>query len=58
MVVGNISEIVHGGCRGADALASRYSKQKNIKEIIFIANWKLFGKSAGPRRNELMAQYL
>ena len=52
-----ISEIVSGGCRGADALGERYAREKGILIKIFPANWAAFGPSAGPRRNAEMAEY-
>jgi YspA, cpYpsA-related SLOG family len=47
------SEILHGGCRGADQLASRYAEEHGLKQQIFEADWSQ-GRSAGPRRNQLM----
>lgn len=49
--IGNISMIVSGGAKGADALAERFASKYNIKTVIFKAEWNLYGKSAGPRRN-------
>ena len=50
-------EIVSGGCTGADALGERYAHERGYGLSIFEANWKKFGKSAGPRRNALMGVY-
>ena len=50
-------EIISGGCRGADAMAEEYAKYWGMKFREFPAYWNQYGKSAGPRRNERMAQY-
>lgn len=54
---GPISEIVSGGARGADQLGERYAKKHKIALRQFYPNWDLYGKSAGYRRNEQMANY-
>jgi hypothetical protein len=51
-------EIVSGGARGADYLAEKYAKEKKYDLKVFPAQWDKFGKSAGYRRNDEMAQYL
>lgn len=48
--------IVSGHAKGADLLGERYSQDKDYDLEIFPANWKKFGKSAGFRRNEQMAE--
>lgn len=50
-------EIVSGGARGADALGERYAKEKGYSVKRFPAEWERYGKRAGPRRNEAMAEY-
>ena len=50
-------QIVSGGARGADSLGDRYAKEHNLPLKIFPANWDLYGRSAGYRRNEQMAEY-
>ena len=50
-------EIVSGGARGADSLGEKYAKHRGYKLTIFKANWDLYGKSAGYRRNAEMADY-
>jgi hypothetical protein len=54
----NEIEIVSGGARGADTLAERYAKEKNLKLKVFPADWNAHGKKAGILRNEEMAHYL
>ena len=53
----NNIEIVSGACRGADKLGEQYAKERNIKITRFPANWNKYGKAAGPKRNEQMANY-
>ena len=47
--------IVSGGASGADAIGERYAKENGFKLEKYPADWKRFGKSAGPKRNEQMA---
>ena len=51
-VKGNISVIVSGGAEGADTLAERYADEHGIAMKVYPANWALYGKSAGYRRNQ------
>ena len=50
-------EIVNGTCRGADKLGEQYAKEKRLKIKRFPANWNKYGKAAGPKRNQQMANY-
>ena len=50
----DIDLVIAGGCRGADTLAVRAARQCGIKYIEYPADWKRFGKSAGPIRNKAM----
>ena len=52
-----ITEIVSGGCRGADSFGEDYARHYQLKLTIFPADWKTHGKAAGPIRNEEMAKY-
>ena len=50
----NIDEITHiisGGARGADFLGERFAEEFNKELIVFPAEWKKYGKSAGFKRN-------
>lgn len=47
-----ISEIISGGCVGADLLGEKFAKENNIPTRIFYPEWDKYGKSAGFRRNE------
>lgn len=48
--------VVSGHARGADLLGEKYSSEEGFDLEIFPANWNKFGKSAGFRRNEQMAE--
>jgi hypothetical protein len=50
-------EIVSGTANGADKLGESFAKNYNLKVARFPANWDLYGKSAGYKRNEQMAKY-
>jgi hypothetical protein len=45
------SVIISGGARGADALAAEYARAAGIELIEHPAEWKRYGRVAGPIRN-------
>jgi hypothetical protein len=49
-----VSQVLAGGCRGADALAVRAAKAFGYPFREFPADWGKFGKAAGPIRNQQM----
>lgn len=49
--------VVSGTARGADLLGEEYSRNRSYQLVYFPANWRLYGKSAGPVRNREMAEY-
>lgn len=49
-----VTMLIHGACRGVDILAAQVAKELNIEIKEFPANWKLYGLSAGPKRNQQM----
>ena len=51
----NITTIVSGTALGGDKLGERWAKENNIPVEQYPANWVLHGKSAGYKRNEIMA---
>jgi YspA, cpYpsA-related SLOG family len=51
-----LTEVIHGGARGADQLGFRWALKHHIRSRCFAADWERFGKSAGVRRNHQMAQ--
>ncbi len=50
-------EIISGTCRGADKFGEQYAKEQGLTCRQFPANWKKFGRAAGPIRNREMANY-
>ena len=53
-----VTEIVSGGASGVDTMAERYGNEKGIPVKKFNADWKKYGRSAGPVRNKEMAEYV
>lgn len=47
--------LVEGGARGADALAVMAARRLGIKVETHRADWRSFGRAAGPIRNQDMA---
>jgi hypothetical protein len=47
-------KIIHGGCRGADMIAARIAYFLGFITEEFSANWKYYGRGAGPIRNQKM----
>jgi hypothetical protein len=50
--------IIHGGAFGADNLANRYANENSYELKVFSADWDLYGKSAGYRRNVQMHNFI
>ena len=48
--------ILSGCASGADAIGERYAKENGFKVEKYPADWKTYGRSAGPRRNKQMAE--
>lgn len=51
-------EIVSGHCEGADRLGERFAAEHGVPVKLFPADWKKFGKAAGPIRNKQMVDYI
>ncbi|HET9109072.1 MAG TPA: DUF2493 domain-containing protein [Steroidobacteraceae bacterium] len=49
-----ISALIQGGARGADRCAADFAKELGIKVVTVPADWKTYGKAAGPIRNQRM----
>lgn len=48
--------IIQGGCPdGVDALARRFAREYGVPLESFPADWARYGRAAGPKRNQLMA---
>jgi len=50
--------IVEGGAAGADTMARQYAIGRKLPYTEVPADWKTFGKSAGPIRNGVMLDML
>jgi predicted Rossmann fold nucleotide-binding protein DprA/Smf involved in DNA uptake len=52
----NRMTIIHGGARGADTLAHWWCLHmgRKVYERVYQADWRRFGRAAGPRRNQQM----
>ncbi len=46
--------VIHGGCRGADEIAGNAAFNMGFKVEQYDANWKKYGRAAGPIRNQVM----
>ena len=46
--------VVNGGARGADTIAKEEAERLEMKVETYGAEWEKFGRSAGPRRNQIM----
>lgn len=46
------SVVVSGGARGVDQFAEEAAKARGLETLIFLADWKRYGRRAGPVRNE------
>ena len=52
----DITTVVSGGARGVDTLGEHAAKMMNIPVMRYEADWDLYGKSAGYKRNGVMAK--
>lgn len=51
------AEVVSGGARGVDAMGEQYAEERGWNVRLFVPDWKMRGKAAGPIRNREMAEY-
>lgn len=51
-------EIISGHCEGADKLGEKFAEENSIRLKIFPADWKQYGRAAGPIRNKQMIDYI
>lgn len=49
-----VTEIIHGGAKGADTLAAQYAQRRHIPATVVKPDWTRHGKAAGPIRNRQM----
>lgn len=52
-----ITQVVCGLARGVDMLGATYARLNNIPIAEFRAQWDLYGRSAGFKRNKQMIEY-
>lgn len=50
-----VGELIHGAAKGADMMAGAWAKSKGIQVTPVKAEWEKYGKSAGYKRNVVMA---
>lgn len=48
-------EVISGRARGADSLGERWARERGLAVRVFPADWERYGRSAGIRRNAVMA---
>jgi len=53
----DVTEVVCGLARGGDLLGERWGNEHGVSVTYFPAEWKRYGRAAGPIRNEQMALY-
>ncbi len=46
--------ILSGHCKGTDLLGERYAAENGFEVELYPADWKQYGRFAGPKRNKLM----
>lgn len=51
-----VTEVTSGGARGVDLIGERWARARGIRVRRFPAQWDLYGRSAGMRRNLSMAR--
>lgn len=49
-------QLLHGGADGADSLAEDWADVSGVGQTVFLAQWDLYGKRAGPMRNQRMLE--
>ena len=51
----DVTHVLEGGARGIDRLGREWAKQMNVPFTTYKADWSSYGRSAGLRRNAVMA---
>ena len=49
-----VSLLIEGEARGADTIAKQAARRLGIRVLPFRADWRRYGRGAGPIRNQLM----
>jgi hypothetical protein len=50
----SISTVIEGEARGVDTIAREWAEEMNLPVLRFPADWKQYGRAAGPIRNKEM----
>jgi len=53
-----VTHIIHGGAKGADAMADRWARDNGVQPVRVDALWDIHGRAAGPIRNKAMLDLL
>jgi hypothetical protein len=48
--------VITGGCRGADSIAANWARAHEVQLLEMPADWRAFGRAAGPIRNRQMIE--
>jgi len=48
--------IISGHSSGVDSMAERYAEDNGFELEIYPAEWKKYGRAAGPKRNKIMVE--
>ena len=51
-----ISVLIHGAASGADTMAGEWAIRQGVEVVACPANWKQYGRRAGPIRNREMLE--
>ena len=51
---GPVTHAIHGGATGADSLVGQWCASLGVECTAYPADWKEYGKAAGPIRNQQM----
>lgn len=54
----NLTHVIHGGAKGADAMADRWARDNGVQPVRVDALWDIHGRAAGPIRNKAMLDLL
>lgn len=54
--LGYATGVVSGTAKGADQIGEKWAAEHGLDVIRFPANWKRYGRGAGPVRNRMMAE--
>lgn len=54
--IGFVTAVVSGTAQGADEYGERWAESRHLEVLRFPADWKGYGRRAGPLRNEQMAK--